>query len=158
MCNVCNVQSGVEVKNRKKRAGELLGIIGGLGPAIIKAGQALSSRPDLLPKEYLDELQKLQVRAPSMLTSMLPSMLTRVSSVAIPIDLQAFQGMMIHAKKKEKMLLLEAVHRDEGPFWRPVSRGGDTSGAHRHVPLTTSHPPVWDSAPCVVTAGPRAGV
>lgn len=56
-------QSGVEVKNRKKRAEELLGIIGRLGPAIIKAGQALSSRPDLLPKEYLDELQKLQVTA-----------------------------------------------------------------------------------------------
>lgn len=54
-------QAGVEEKNRKKRAEELLGIIGGLGPAIIKAGQALSSRPDLLPKEYLDELQKLQV-------------------------------------------------------------------------------------------------
>ncbi len=51
----------MEVKNRKRRAEELLGIIGGLGPAIIKAGQALSSRPDLLPKEYLDELQKLQV-------------------------------------------------------------------------------------------------
>lgn len=54
-------KSGVELRNRKKRAGELLGIISDLGPAIIKAGQALSSRPDLLPKEYLDELQKLQV-------------------------------------------------------------------------------------------------
>ena len=54
-------QSGVEVRNRKKRAEELLTIISDLGPAIIKAGQALSSRPDLLPKEYLDELQKLQV-------------------------------------------------------------------------------------------------
>lgn len=31
------------------------------GPAFIKAGQALSSRPDLLPPEYLAELQKLQV-------------------------------------------------------------------------------------------------
>ncbi|CAM9988269.1 unnamed protein product, partial [Ectocarpus sp. 13 AM-2016] len=57
--------SGVELKNRKKRAGELLDIIGRLGPAIIKAGQALSSRPDLLPKEYLDELQKLQDRVPA---------------------------------------------------------------------------------------------
>lgn len=55
-------QSGVEEKNRKMRAKELLGIIGRLGPAIIKAGQALASRPDLLPKEYLDELQKLQVK------------------------------------------------------------------------------------------------
>lgn len=49
------------MRNRKKRAEELLTIISDLGPAIIKAGQALSSRPDLLPKEYLDELQKLQV-------------------------------------------------------------------------------------------------
>ncbi|CAN0495924.1 unnamed protein product, partial [Ectocarpus sp. 12 AP-2014] len=60
-----DIQSGVELKNRKKRAGELLDIIGRLGPAIIKAGQALSSRPDLLPKEYLDELQKLQDRVPA---------------------------------------------------------------------------------------------
>ena len=56
----------MEIKNRKKRAEELLGIIGRLGPAIIKAGQALSSRPDLLPKEYLDELQKLQVTLTSL--------------------------------------------------------------------------------------------
>ena len=36
-----------------------------MGPAIIKAGQALSSRPDLLPSEYLDELQKLQDEVPT---------------------------------------------------------------------------------------------
>lgn len=62
---IFDIQSGVEVKNREMRAKELLGIIGRLGPAIIKAGQALSSRPDLLPKEYLDELQKLQDRVPA---------------------------------------------------------------------------------------------
>lgn len=60
-----DIQAGVEEKNRKMRAAQLLGIIGNLGPAIIKAGQALSSRPDLLPKEYLDELQKLQDRVPA---------------------------------------------------------------------------------------------
>ncbi|CAM9145939.1 unnamed protein product [Ascophyllum nodosum] len=60
-----DIKTGVEERNRKKRASELLRIIGGLGPAIIKAGQALSSRPDLLPKEYLDELQKLQDRVPA---------------------------------------------------------------------------------------------
>lgn len=31
---------------------------------MIKAGQALSSRPDLLPTDYLEELQKLQDRLP----------------------------------------------------------------------------------------------
>lgn len=53
------------MQNRRTRAKELLNIISGLGPAIIKAGQALSSRPDLLPTEYLEELQKLQDRVPA---------------------------------------------------------------------------------------------
>jgi len=56
---------GMEKANRTKRAKQLLNIIAGLGPAIIKAGQALSSRPDLLPSEYLDELQKLQDDVPT---------------------------------------------------------------------------------------------
>ncbi|CAM9724651.1 unnamed protein product [Chrysoparadoxa australica] len=61
---IADFQSGNELKNRKKRAEQLLDVISGLGPAIIKAGQALSSRPDLLPSEYLLELQKLQDRLP----------------------------------------------------------------------------------------------
>lgn len=51
--------------NRQERAEELLDIISAQSPAIIKAGQALASRPDLLPKEYLDALQKLQDRCPA---------------------------------------------------------------------------------------------
>lgn len=53
-----------EEENRPKRAKEFLDIVSSLGPAIIKGGQAVASRPDLLPKEYLDELQKLQDRLP----------------------------------------------------------------------------------------------
>ncbi len=49
---------------RKKRAIQLRKAISNLGPAIIKAGQALASRPDLLPSEYLEELQKLQDDVP----------------------------------------------------------------------------------------------
>jgi hypothetical protein len=49
---------------RQQRAKQLNKAISGLGPAIIKAGQALASRPDLLPSEYLDELQKLQDDVP----------------------------------------------------------------------------------------------
>jgi predicted unusual protein kinase regulating ubiquinone biosynthesis (AarF/ABC1/UbiB family) len=54
-----------EFTNRKKRADEILNIISAQSPALIKAGQALASRPDLLPKEYLDSLQKLQDRCPA---------------------------------------------------------------------------------------------
>jgi aarF domain-containing kinase len=32
---------------------------------LTEAGQALASRPDLLPSEYLDELQKLQDNVPT---------------------------------------------------------------------------------------------
>lgn len=59
-----DVQLGREEQNRQKRAEEFLKIVSSLGPAIIKGGQAVASRPDLLPKEYLDELQKLQDRLP----------------------------------------------------------------------------------------------
>ncbi|KAI0565175.1 hypothetical protein FGB62_21g452 [Gracilaria domingensis] len=61
---VLDFQLGAEEENRPKRAKEFLSIVSSLGPAIIKGGQAVSSRPDLLPKEYLDELQKLQDRLP----------------------------------------------------------------------------------------------
>lgn len=59
-----DIQLGREESFRRDRAREFLNIISSLGPAIIKGGQAVASRPDLLPPEYLDELQKLQDRLP----------------------------------------------------------------------------------------------
>ena len=56
---------GKSKQNRRNRAKQLNSIIADLGPAIIKAGQALASRPDLLPSEYLDELQQLQDNVPT---------------------------------------------------------------------------------------------
>jgi len=53
-----------DANRRRKRAIQLRKAISNLGPAIIKAGQALASRPDLLPSEYLEELQKLQDDVP----------------------------------------------------------------------------------------------
>src|ERR1700716_605292 len=37
-----------------------------LGPAYVKLGQVLSPRPDLLPKQYIDELEHLQDEVPPM--------------------------------------------------------------------------------------------
>ncbi|KAF6003626.1 hypothetical protein F1559_003682 [Cyanidiococcus yangmingshanensis] len=59
-----DIQMGREQERRRLRAAEFLQIFSNLGPAFIKAGQALASRPDLLPPEYLDEMQKLQDRLP----------------------------------------------------------------------------------------------
>jgi len=59
-----DVVTNQEESNRKNRAKQLLNTISGLGPAIIKGGQALASRSDLMPSEYLDQLQKLQDDVP----------------------------------------------------------------------------------------------
>src|SRR3989338_3169299 len=50
---------------RKKKAAEspevrLRKTLERLGPTFIKLGQILSVRPDLIPKEYIKELEKLQ--------------------------------------------------------------------------------------------------
>jgi predicted unusual protein kinase regulating ubiquinone biosynthesis (AarF/ABC1/UbiB family) len=53
-----------ELANQPQRAREVRKIITALGPAYIKVGQALSTRPDLIRKDYLDELTKLQDQLP----------------------------------------------------------------------------------------------
>jgi hypothetical protein len=64
VCVVTDYVSGKSKMNRKTRAVQLTTAISDLGPAIIKGGQALSSRPDLLPSEYLESLQTLQDDVP----------------------------------------------------------------------------------------------
>jgi aarF domain-containing kinase len=61
---VYDILTNTEISNRGNRSKQLLRTISGLGPAIIKGGQALASRSDLLPSEYLEELQKLQDDVP----------------------------------------------------------------------------------------------
>ncbi|MFP4134598.1 MAG: ABC1 kinase family protein [Halothece sp.] len=51
-------------QNEQKRAIELREILTELGPTYIKIGQALSTRPDLVPPIYLEELAQLQDQLP----------------------------------------------------------------------------------------------
>jgi len=51
-------------QNQQKRAIQLKQLLTELGPAYIKIGQALSSRPDLVPPTYLEELTHLQDQLP----------------------------------------------------------------------------------------------
>ncbi|NCO76154.1 MAG: AarF/ABC1/UbiB kinase family protein [Cyanobacteria bacterium] len=53
-----------EEKNKLKRAEKLRKILTKLGPTFIKVGQALSTRPDLIRKDFLEELIKLQDQLP----------------------------------------------------------------------------------------------
>lgn len=50
--------------HRKRRAQWLVNTLLDLGPTFIKIGQALSTRADLLPLEYVEALGKLQDRVP----------------------------------------------------------------------------------------------
>jgi predicted unusual protein kinase regulating ubiquinone biosynthesis (AarF/ABC1/UbiB family) len=51
-------------RNEHRRATQLREMLTRLGPAFIKVGQALSTRPDLVPPTYLEELTKLQDQLP----------------------------------------------------------------------------------------------
>lgn len=51
-------------ENKYKRAAQLRQILTRLGPTFIKVGQALSTRPDLVRKDFLEELVKLQDQLP----------------------------------------------------------------------------------------------
>jgi predicted unusual protein kinase regulating ubiquinone biosynthesis (AarF/ABC1/UbiB family) len=58
-------QWGILVKNERRRAVQLRDLLTKLGPAYIKIGQALSTRPDLVPPIYLEELTRLQDQLPA---------------------------------------------------------------------------------------------
>jgi predicted unusual protein kinase regulating ubiquinone biosynthesis (AarF/ABC1/UbiB family) len=57
-------QTGQIESNQLKRAVKLRETLTRLGPAYIKIGQALSTRPDLVPPTYLEELTLLQDQLP----------------------------------------------------------------------------------------------
>jgi predicted unusual protein kinase regulating ubiquinone biosynthesis (AarF/ABC1/UbiB family) len=54
----------VSPERRRRRARSLLDSLITLGPTFVKLGQLLSTRPDVLPPEYVDEFSKLQDRVP----------------------------------------------------------------------------------------------
>ncbi|KAJ6335909.1 hypothetical protein OIU78_012501 [Salix suchowensis] len=69
----------------KMRAAELRQILLELGPAYIKIAQAVSSRPDLIPPSYLDELSLLQDRIAPFSTEV--ALNTIEQELGLPIDM-----------------------------------------------------------------------
>ena len=57
-------KTGQSDKHQQERAAQLRKTLTKLGPAFIKIGQALSTRPDLVPPLFLEELTKLQDQLP----------------------------------------------------------------------------------------------
>lgn len=67
-----------------ERAEKLRRILTDLGPAFIKIGQAVSSRPDVLPPEFLRELEKLQDRLPPFPNDQALAVITKDMDCSIP--------------------------------------------------------------------------
>lgn len=55
----------ITLENSQAKALALRKVLEELGPTYIKLGQVLSTRPDLIPQEFIDEFRKLQDRAPA---------------------------------------------------------------------------------------------
>jgi len=55
---------GKKISEQRIRAVQLRDLLTELGPAFIKIGQAMSTRPDLVPPVFLEELSKLQDQIP----------------------------------------------------------------------------------------------
>ena len=66
-----------EERNLEKRAVQLRQLLTRLGPTFIKVGQALSTRPDLIRKDFLEELTKLQDQLPSFSSSLAMAILEK---------------------------------------------------------------------------------
>ncbi|XP_077211053.1 protein kinase superfamily protein [Tasmannia lanceolata] len=58
-------RSGKLNQNKRMRAAELRKVFISLGPTFVKVGQGLSTRPDICPPEYLEELSQLQDALPT---------------------------------------------------------------------------------------------
>ena len=56
---------GIDEKRFRRNAQRILNTCISLGPVFIKFGQWLSSRADILPQPYLEELAKLQDNVPA---------------------------------------------------------------------------------------------
>ncbi|MEM1309692.1 MAG: AarF/ABC1/UbiB kinase family protein [Cyanobacteria bacterium P01_C01_bin.70] len=66
-----------EERNLEKRAIQLRQLLTRLGPTFIKVGQALSTRPDLVRKDFLEELTKLQDQLPPFSSSLAMAILEK---------------------------------------------------------------------------------
>ena len=91
-----------------------------LGPSFIKIGQLLSTRPDLLPRDIVDELANLQDRVPSFPYAEVEEILVRELGQSVEESFQFFEskpfaaasiGQVHHAKLHSNQQVVVKVRR-----------------------------------------------
>ena len=73
------------------RASELTNLLVELGPAFVKAGQALSTRPDMLGKKTCDELKTLQDKLKPISSSIAKKIIHKEDENFLQKDLDSFE-------------------------------------------------------------------
>ena len=105
---------------RRKRAQVLLDSLLTLGPTFIKLGQLLSTRPDVLPPEYVAEFAKLQDEVPpaewSAAEEVLEAELGSIESEFVDFDTDAISGASLGQVYRAEL--------DSGPVAVKVRRPG----------------------------------
>ena len=91
-----------------------------LGPTFIKLGQILSTRPDVLPAEFIDELSKLQQHVPSFEFSLARGIVEAELQRPLPEVYQQFDPQPLAAGSIAQVH--GAVLRDGGPVVVKVQR------------------------------------
>lgn len=92
-------------QRRRKTASWLRERILHLGPTLIKLGQLLSTRSDLFPKEYVEELSKLQDRVPGFRSSKAKKLIEKELGAPVHLLFKKFEDLPLAAAS------LGQVHR-----------------------------------------------
>ncbi len=98
----------------KERAKECAELFVSLGPAFIKAGQALSTRPDIIPPLLLEELAQLQDQLPGFESKLAMACIEEdfecpIKEIYKEIDLEPFSAASLGQVHKGKLINGESV-------------------------------------------------
>ncbi|CAA0837048.1 Protein kinase superfamily protein [Striga hermonthica] len=94
-----------QIERRRKTGSWLMKRALQLGPTFIKLGQLVSSRSDIFPKEYVDELAKLQDKVPAFSMGKAISFVESELGASIDVLFKEFEGLPVAAAS------LGQVHR-----------------------------------------------
>ncbi|KAG6419639.1 hypothetical protein SASPL_121861 [Salvia splendens] len=109
-----------QVERRRKTASWLRECVLQLGPTFIKLGQLSSTRSDLFPKEFVDELAKLQDRVPAFSPSKAKTFIEKELGAPLYMLYKEFEDLPIAAASLENLKLIAEY------FQKSETLGGPT--------------------------------
>ncbi|XP_041990301.1 protein ACTIVITY OF BC1 COMPLEX KINASE 7, chloroplastic-like [Salvia splendens] len=113
-----------QVERRRKTASWLRECVLQLGPTFIKLGQLSSTRSDLFPKEFVDELAKLQDRVPAFSPSKAKTFIEKELGAPLYMLYKEFEDLPIAAASLGQLFVHRAILHNEETVVVKVQRPG----------------------------------